>query len=110
MNTLVENWINYEGSTEEPGNDRRVYDQIVGAHSTNSSKIFSTVNSSIVCLKSQANGLVSDIFRRSQTADSDDYAQLEKVKNDVKERLKREIERIDMESNPHSYGDTGFCV
>jgi hypothetical protein len=110
MNTLVENWINDEDNTEEPGNDCRVCDEIVGAHLTNSSKIFSTVNSSIVRIKSQANGLVSDIFRRSQTADSDDTASLEKVKNDVMERLKREIKRIDMESNPHPYGDTGISV
>jgi hypothetical protein len=110
MNTLVENLINYEGSTEEPGNDCRVCDEIVGAHSTNSSKIFSTVNSTIVRLKSHANGLVSDIFRHSQTADFDDTAQLETVKNDVKERLKREIKRIDMESKPHPYEDTGICV
>ena len=110
MNTVVENWISYEDMTEEPGNDSRACDQIEEVQSTNSSKIFSTVNSSIVRLKSQANVFVSDIFRRSQTVDSDDATRLDKVRSDVKERLKREIERVDMESSPRLHGDTGFCV
>ncbi|MEN6509066.1 MAG: hypothetical protein ABFD63_09855 [Smithella sp.] len=110
MNTVVENWISYEDMTEEPGIDCRACDKIVEAHSTNSRKIFSTVNSSVDLLKSQANGLVSDFFRRSQAADSNDIARLEAEKNVVRERLKREMERIDMENNPYRYGDTWFCV
>ena len=110
MNTAVENRIGYEGIKEESGNDCKVCDQLVEAHSTNGSRIFSTIHSPLVRLRSQANVLVSDIFRRSQTANPDDAARLDKVRNDVKERLKREIERVDMESSPRLHGDTGLCV
>jgi len=110
METAAENRIGYEDIKEESGNDCPVCDPVVEAHSTNGGKIFSTIDSSLVRLKSRANVLVSDVFRRSQAAESDDATRLEKIKNDVKERLKREIEKVDMENNPRLHGDTGFCV
>jgi hypothetical protein len=110
METAAENRLGYEDIKEGSGNDCPVRDPVAEAHTTKGSKIFSTIDSPLVRLKSRANVLVSDVFRRSQAAESDDDARLEKIKNDVKERLKREIEKVDMESNPRLDGDTGFCV
>jgi hypothetical protein len=100
MNTVVENWISHEDIMEEPGNGCQICDQIAEGHSTSSSKIFSIVNSSMFHLRSRANGFVSDIFRRFQAADSDGTAWSEEDKNEVYERLKREIERVNMKSHP----------
>ncbi len=106
MNTAVENWINCGDITEESTHDCRVCDQIVEAHSTHGSKIFSTVNSSMAHLKSQTNGFVSGIFKRFQTADSEDTLRLDKVKSEVNERLKREIEKVNMISATYQCGDS----
>ena len=110
METAAENRIGYEDIKEESGNDCQVCDPVVEVHATNGGKIFSTIDSPFVRLKSRANVLVSDVFRRSQAAESDDAARLEMIKSDVKERLKREIEKVDMDSNPRLNGDNGFCV
>ena len=110
MGTAAENRIGYENIKEESGSDCPVCDAVVEARTTNGGKIFSTIDSPLVRLKSRANVLVSDVFRRSQAAQTDEAACLEKIKNDVKERLKREIEKVDLDSSPRLNGDTGFCV
>jgi hypothetical protein len=100
MNTVVDNWISHEDIMEEPGNGYRVSDQVAEGHSNSSCKIFSIVNSSMFHWRSLANGFVSDIFGRFQTADSDGTAWSEEDKNEVHERLKREIERVNMKNHP----------
>lgn len=99
MNTVVDNWINHEDMMEGHGNCCHDCDQTAEGHSSGS-KILSIVNSSLFHLRSQVNGIASDIFRRFQTTDSDGSAWSEEEKNEVYERLKREIERVPMESHP----------
>lgn len=102
MNTATEQWISSKNVMGEPGSHCQAYDQIGQAYPTKGSHFLSIVNLSMVRLKTRKDSLVAGIFRRSPAADADF------IDKALEERLRQEIKKIDMNSDPHIDEGTGW--